>query len=56
MAHIISEECLACGVCMDECPDDAISEGEDIFQIDPGKCNDCGTCAEVCPNESISEN
>ena len=56
MAYIISEECLACGVCMDECPDDAISEGADIFLIDPGKCNDCGTCAEVCPNESINEN
>lgn len=40
---------------MDECPEDAISEGEDIFVIDPEKCTDCGACAEVCPNESISE-
>ncbi|MHB8793733.1 MAG: DUF362 domain-containing protein [Thermoleophilia bacterium] len=55
MAYKISEECLACGVCMDECPADAISEGPDIFQIDPEKCTDCGACAEVCPNESISE-
>ncbi|MDO8736064.1 MAG: 4Fe-4S binding protein [Thermoleophilia bacterium] len=55
MAYKISDECLACGVCMDECPADAISEGEDIFVIDPEKCTDCGACAEVCPNESISE-
>lgn len=40
---------------MDECPEDAISEGVDIFVIDPEKCTDCGSCAEVCPNESISE-
>jgi len=39
---------------MDECPANAISEG-DIFKIDPEKCTDCGACAEVCPNESISE-
>lgn len=55
MTYIISEECLACGVCMDECPEDAISEDEDIFVIDPKKCTDCGSCAEICPNESISE-
>lgn len=55
MAFEISEECLACGVCMDECPVDAISEGDDIYVTDPGLCTDCGACAEVCPNESISE-
>ena len=55
MAFEISDECLACGVCMDECPAECISEGDDIFVIDSGECTDCGACAEVCPNEAISE-
>ncbi len=55
MPFEISEECLVCGVCMDECPADAISEGEDQFYIDPDECTDCGACQEVCPNESVSE-
>ncbi|MFA5809154.1 MAG: 4Fe-4S binding protein [Thermoleophilia bacterium] len=55
MALQISDECLACGVCMDECPVEAISEGDDIFIINPDECTDCGACSEVCPNEAISE-
>ncbi len=53
MAFEITDECLACGVCMDECPVEAISEGEEIFVIDPNECTDCGSCSEVCPNEAI---
>ncbi len=54
MAHKISEDCLACGNCLPECPCEAISEG-DIYSIDPDKCTDCGACAEVCPTGCISE-
>lgn len=53
MAYKISDECIACGTCIDECPVDAISEG-DIYVIDPNLCTDCGSCAEVCPTEAIS--
>ncbi len=53
MPHKITEDCLACGICMDECPNDAISEGEDIYVIDPELCDDCGSCAEACPSEAI---
>jgi ferredoxin len=52
MAHVISEDCIACGTCIDECPVEAISEG-DIYKIDPDVCTDCGTCADVCPVEAI---
>lgn len=52
MAHRITEECIACGSCMEECPEDAISEG-DIYVIDPELCTDCGECALVCPVEAI---
>jgi NAD-dependent dihydropyrimidine dehydrogenase PreA subunit len=47
----ITDDCIACAACMDECPEEAISEG-DIFVIDPAKCSGCGSCAEVCPTES----
>jgi ferredoxin len=49
MAYVINEECIACGVCMDECPVEAISEGDPIYVIDGDLCTDCGACLEVCP-------
>ena len=55
MADVISEECISCGACTDECPVEAISEGEDKFEIDPELCTDCGACVEVCPVDAISE-
>ena len=51
MAYRITDECIACGSCMEECPVDAISEG-DIYVIDPEICTDCGECAAVCPVEA----
>ncbi|MCL1804165.1 MAG: 4Fe-4S binding protein [Eubacteriaceae bacterium] len=55
MAHVINESCVACGTCIDECPSNAISEGDPIYVIDPELCTDCGTCADTCPTESIEE-
>ena len=52
MAHVITDDCIACGTCIDECPDNAISEG-DIYKIDPELCTDCGSCVDVCPSEAI---
>jgi ferredoxin len=52
MAYKITDECTACGTCIDECPVEAISEG-DIYVIDPDLCTDCGACADVCPVEAI---
>lgn len=53
LAYVIDDTCIACGVCEAECPTGAISEGDDIFVIDPETCIDCGDCAAVCPTESI---
>lgn len=53
MAHKITDECTACGTCMAECPEEAISEGDPIYKIDAEKCSDCGTCVGVCPTEAI---
>lgn len=55
MAYKITEECINCGACEPECPNNAISEGDEIFIIDPELCNECvgfhdsSQCAEVCP-------
>lgn len=52
MAYRITDACIACGTCIDECPVEAISAG-DIYKIDPSACIDCGTCADACPTEAI---
>lgn len=59
MSLLINDECVNCGVCEPECPNEAISEGEDIYVIDPDKCTECvghfeeSQCVEVCPVECI---
>jgi ferredoxin len=53
MAHKITDQCVSCGACEAECPVQAISQGEERFQIDPEKCTDCGSCVQVCPVEAI---
>ncbi len=55
MAYKITDECISCGACEPECPNEAISEGETIYDVDPDKCTECvgshetPKCAEVCP-------
>jgi len=55
MSTMITEECINCGVCEPECPNEAISEGEETFEIDPALCTECvgfheaEQCAAVCP-------
>ncbi|MFZ5642406.1 MAG: DUF362 domain-containing protein [Bacillota bacterium] len=54
MGYRINEECLACGTCVESCPNDAIIEGE-TFNIDPEKCENCGICIDSCPTGAIIE-
>ena len=49
MAYVISDECVACGSCAEQCPAEAISEGDGKYVIDADKCLDYGSCADVCP-------
>ena len=54
MAYVITEECVACGTYAEECPAEAIEEGEP-YVIKDEKCTECGSCFEVCPVEAIVE-
>ena len=59
MALIITDECINCDVCEPECPNNAISEGDEIYEIDPGLCTECvghydePQCVQVCPVDCI---
>ena len=59
MALKITEECINCDVCEPECPNQAISAGEEYYVIDPARCTECvghfdtPQCVEVCPVECI---
>ena len=59
MALLITDECINCDVCEPECPNDAISQGEEVYVIDPTRCTECvghfetPQCVEVCPVECI---
>ncbi len=59
MALTITEECINCDVCEPECPNQAIYQGEFIYEIDPNKCTECvghfdvPQCQQVCPVDCI---
>jgi ferredoxin len=59
MALLITDECINCDVCEPECPNHAISQGDEIYEIDPAKCTECvghferPQCQEVCPVDCI---
>ena len=55
MAYVITDECVSCGACAEQCPVEAISEGADHFEIDPDTCIECGACAAQCPVDAIVE-
>jgi len=59
MSLLITDECINCDVCEPECPNGAISQGDEIYVIDPGLCTECvghydtPQCVEVCPVDCI---
>lgn len=59
MALMITDACINCDVCEPECPNEAIYQGEEIYEIDPGRCTECvghfdtPQCQEVCPVDCI---
>ncbi|MEY3018518.1 MAG: hypothetical protein RL336_1653 [Pseudomonadota bacterium] len=59
MSLKITDECINCDVCEPECPNEAIFQGEEIYEIDPNKCTECvghfdePQCVQVCPIDCI---
>ena len=59
MALLITDECINCGVCEPECPNTAITPGEETYVIEPARCTECmgffdePQCQSVCPVECI---
>jgi len=59
VALTITDQCINCDVCEPECPNEAISQGVEIYEIDPLKCTECvghfntPQCREVCPVDCI---
>jgi len=55
MATMITSDCINCGACEPECPNNAISAGDPVYVIDPLLCTECvgfhdyEACAAVCP-------
>jgi Pyruvate/2-oxoacid:ferredoxin oxidoreductase delta subunit len=52
-AIIDKEKCTCCGLCVDICPEQAISMN-DAVTVDSNKCTGCSSCVNECPNEAIS--
>jgi len=59
MSLLINDECINCDVCEPECPNGAITQGDEIYDIDPNLCTECvghfdePQCIEVCPVDCI---
>jgi ferredoxin len=57
MATMITDDCINCGACEPECPNSAITQGDDIYVIDAVNCTECvgfhekEACQSVCPVE-----
>jgi ferredoxin len=62
MALMITDECINCDVCEPVCPNDAIYQGHEIYEIDPNLCTECvghydePQCVSVCPIDCIPMN
>jgi len=62
MSLMITDECINCDVCEPVCPNEAIYQGQEIYEIDPDLCTECvghydtPQCVSVCPIDCIPMN
>jgi NAD-dependent dihydropyrimidine dehydrogenase PreA subunit len=55
MSHVDSNKCNGCGVCLDACPQQAITIQNGLAVINDAVCTQCGTCTDICPTGAIHE-
>ena len=55
MAYVINDDCINCGACIDECPVEAITAGDDKHTINAEECIACGACASASPGDAPKE-
>ena len=62
MALLITKDCICCDICVPECPNEAITLGKKICEIDVNRCTECvghydePQCKQVCPMDCIVKN
>jgi ferredoxin len=60
MAYLINDDCIACGDCIQACPNGAVSEGRPKYRINPYWCTECvgfaeePQCAAARPMQAIA--
>jgi pyruvate formate lyase activating enzyme len=49
----LEHKCIGCKICIETCPNGALSLEESGMQIDRTKCQSCGKCVEECPSTAL---
>jgi ferredoxin len=49
VAHLASDDCIACGACVRSCQFSAMSLRGGAVRIDSAACMGCGVCVSTCP-------
>jgi len=51
--RVIEKNCIACGLCVQACPFEALEVKGNVAVVDPDKCTNCGDCVEICPADAL---
>jgi pyruvate formate lyase activating enzyme len=49
----LEHKCIGCKICLETCPNNALSLDEEGMHINREKCESCGKCAEECPSTAL---
>jgi ferredoxin len=53
MKYTITEDCVSCGECVYNCPQNCITNSYGL-RVDTNRCDECKLCMEVCPTDAIT--
>ncbi len=54
MPWIKQDDCIGCGLCVENCPQNTILMREDKADIDMTNCIRCGQCHDICPQNAVA--